>query len=128
MGYPEICPSLECTQPLDPSKELTFTLIESLLEECILPSSVPQKEISSFSTATKTAPSATLSRSLNDNTNVLFPYQLFHLGGDEVDYTCWEKSNAIQDWEVSQGITNGSEGTYEYFVDKVATMTRALNR
>lgn len=33
-GYPEICPSTTCLQPLDPSSNLTFPLITSLLSEC----------------------------------------------------------------------------------------------
>lgn len=33
-GYPEICPSTTCLQPLNPSNEETFKLISSLLGEC----------------------------------------------------------------------------------------------
>ena len=29
-GYPDICPSETCLQPLDPSSEITFELIEAL--------------------------------------------------------------------------------------------------
>lgn len=33
-GYPEICPSATCLQPLNPASNLTFPLITSLLGEC----------------------------------------------------------------------------------------------
>ena len=33
VGYPELCPSPTCQQPLDPSNERTFTVIEQLLTE-----------------------------------------------------------------------------------------------
>ena len=32
-GYPGLCPTMNCTSPLDPSNELTFTVIESLMRE-----------------------------------------------------------------------------------------------
>ena len=98
-GYPEICPSPTCLQPLDPSSNATFPLIDSLLSE---------------STGRVQG-------------GGLFPYNFIHLGGDEVDYTCWEKSPQIQEWEQQNGI-DGSEGTYEYFVDKTAAIAREQNR
>ena len=57
----------------------------------------------------------------------LFPYEMIHLGGDEVSYTCWELSAEIKAWQRSQGL-QGSEDTYEYFVDKVAAIARGQNR
>lgn len=98
-GYPEICPSMSCKQPLNPASNTTFALIESLLGEC----------------TGKTIPQA------------LFPYGLLHLGGDEVSYTCWVGSPEIQAWQTAQGYTS-SEDTYKYFVDRAATITRSLNR
>lgn len=71
MGYPEICPKVtspQCLEPLDPSKEVTFDLIDSLLSE-------------------------STGRALGAG---LFPYTLLHLGGDEVSYLCWETNKAIQ--------------------------------
>jgi len=99
-GYPEICPSANCLQPLDPSKDATWTLIQSLLGECT-GNGTPGKG--------------------------LFPYNLIHLGADEVSYECWEASPTIQAWEKQNNI-NGSEGTYEYFVDRTASIARKLNR
>jgi hypothetical protein len=34
VGYPEVCPSPSCTQPLNPAAPATFELIEALLGEC----------------------------------------------------------------------------------------------
>lgn len=98
-GYPSICPSMECKQPLNPASNLTFPLITSLLGECTGYS--PGKGI--------------------------FPYQLLHLGGDEVDYGCWESSPEIQAWEKRNGFAD-SEATYEYFVDQAATIVRQQQR
>jgi hexosaminidase len=98
-GYPEICPSITCLQPLDPSNDLTFTLIDSLLGEC----------------------------TGNHQGQGLFPYDLIHLGGDEVSYTCWETTPHVVEWEKQNDI-DGSEGAYEYFVDKVATIARTQQR
>jgi len=100
-GYPEVCPSETCTEPLDPSSNATFPLIRSLLGEC---------------------------NGANDgNTEALFPYQFIHLGGDEVDYKCWENDAEIQQWEKEQGFS-GSEDTYKYFVEQTASIAREQNR
>jgi hexosaminidase len=57
----------------------------------------------------------------------LFPYSLLHLGGDEVSYSCWESSPHIQKWKNENGFSD-SEDIYEYFVDKVATISRNQKR
>lgn len=101
-GYPEICPSTTCLQPLNPASNATFPLITSLLSEC-----------TSGAGTTDGKP--------------LFPYELLHLGGDEVNYSCWEGSSEIQAWQTAQGFAS-SEDTYKYFVDKAATITRSQNR
>lgn len=100
-GYPEICPSQQCKQPLNPASNATFPLITSLLQEC--------------------------TGQAKDGEPALFPYELLHLGGDEVSYSCWETSSEIQAWEAANNL-NGSEDTYKYFVDQAATITRQLSR
>jgi hexosaminidase len=100
-GYPDICPSTTCLQPLNPASNLTFPLITSLLGEC--------------------------TGANNDGKAALFPYSLLHLGGDEVNYACWESSSQIQQWQIDNGLAN-SEETYKYFVDKAATITRQQSR
>merc|ERR1711907_506491 len=102
VGYPEICPSPTCQQPLNPASKDTLPLIQNLLAECTTP------------TADKQA---------------LFPYDMIHLGGDEVDYSCWDNSKEINAWQEEQGYEgDGNEDTYKYFVSEVASMATNLNR
>jgi len=55
------------------------------------------------------------------------PNEFFHLGGDEVDQSCWTNTPAVQTWMKSVGITT-TDGVYEYFVEKVDAMTLALGK
>jgi hexosaminidase len=133
-GYPEICPSTTCLQPLDPSSNVTFPLITSLLSECtgadvsaqLAKPYVPKKAAAKADgkvSAAKQNHVRGLAKVQAPAQESLFPYSLLHLGGDEVSYTCWEQDPEIVQWEADNGI-NGSEGTYEYFVDRVATIAR----
>jgi len=88
-GYPDICPSPTCTQPLNPANTETFTLITKLLSEV-----TGGKEKAG-----------------------LFPETLLHLGGDEVDTGCWSKSAQISAWMKSKNFT--ADQTYMYFVNTV---------
>ena len=60
-GYPEICPSPTCTEPLNVASNMTFDLIERLL-----------LEMTGGQPSTPGQPSG------------LFPERFIHLGGDEV--------------------------------------------
>jgi hexosaminidase len=97
-GYPEICPTPRCLEPLNPASDLTFEIIESLMSECTTPSSAS-----------------------------LFPYSLFHLGGDEVSYGCWSASPEIMGWAKKQGY-NSTEDIYKYFLDRSASLARTYQR
>jgi hexosaminidase len=134
-GYPEICPSTSCLQPLDPSSNVTFPLITSLLSECtganIDQAFMKDGEKGSVmvgskqyrSTVNKNALKQPSSRAEKKSwkslfakkatkeadSKAMFPYSLLHLGGDEVSYTCWEQSPTIQQWEQDNNI-DGSEG------------------
>jgi hexosaminidase len=100
-GYPEICPSPSCLEPLNPASELTFEIIESLMKECTTPSAL-----------TPTS---------------LFPYSLFHLGGDEVQYWCWSSTPEVMAWALKQGY-NSTEDIYKYFLDRAASLARKYER
>lgn len=76
-GYPDICPSVTCPSPLDPSNENVFDLMTGLWSE-----------------VTGSAPGAGI-----------FPDNFIHLGGDEVDTTCWTSNPRIQEWLNSQNYT-----------------------
>merc|ERR1711966_523005 len=70
-GYPEVCPSTSCLQPLNVASNKTFDLITGLLNE-----------MTGGQTSAPGAPSG------------LFPDDFIHLGGDEVDTSCWVKTPA----------------------------------
>lgn len=53
--------------------------------------------------------------------------EFFHLGGDEVDQSCWTNTPAVQAWMKNNGITT-TDGVYEYFVAAVDQMTINLNK
>lgn len=44
----------------------------------------------------------------------IFPFELFHLGGDEVNTTCWTTTPHIKQWLQDHNMT--SKDAYEYFV------------
>ena len=102
-GYPEICPSTTCTQPLNVANEATFQLIEDVLGEC-----------TGKKTSAKDAPSG------------LFPDDFIHLGGDEVDTSCWTKTASVNDWLIKKNYTG--DQAYAYFAKRVADIAIAQGR
>jgi hexosaminidase len=55
--------------------------------------------------------------------------EFFHLGGDEVDESCWANTPAVTAWMAAQSPPyTSTDQIYEYFVEKVDAMTIALNR
>jgi hexosaminidase len=63
---------------------------------------------------------------LLDELLLLFPDELIHLGGDEVDTSCWMKTPAVKTWLDEQNM-NATEA-YGYFVRRVADMAIAKGR
>lgn len=57
----------------------------------------------------------------------MFPYSMFHLGGDEVDYKCWFTSEKVKSWMTEQGYTTMEE-IYKYFLDRAASIARSQGR
>ena len=97
-GYPEVCPSTECTQPLNPSTNATFDLIEGLFKDL---------------TGGKKGEG-------------IFPDDIMHLGGDEVDTSCWSSSDDITKWMEDQGMDE--DGTYAYFIGRVQDIAHGMGR
>lgn len=95
---PEVCPSVDCPEPIDPSNENAFNLIEGFLGEL-----------------TDRKPAAGL-----------FFDQFIHLGGDEVDTTCWTQTPRIQEWMNKNHMT--ATDTYKYTVDRAHQMVFGFNR
>jgi hexosaminidase len=96
-GYPEICPSKTCLQPLNVANNFTFELYDGLLSECTGGHSSSKGKASG-----------------------LFPDHFIHLGGDEVDTKCWTSTPEVASWLKDNGMT--ADQGYAYFVKKVAAM------
>jgi len=97
-GYPDICPSPSCKSPLNVANNATFDLIQALLMEM-----------------TGGRPS----RPGNPSPG-LFKDNFIHLGGDEVDTTCWSTTASVKAWLQKMNLT--PDQAYGYFVDTVARM------
>ena len=95
---PEICPSATCASPLNVASNRTFEVIDGLLGEC-----------------TGRAPRAGL-----------FPDDFLHLGGDEVDTTCWAQSPEIVAWMAAEGLNETQ--AYLYFVRRAQQIARGMGR
>jgi hexosaminidase len=108
-GYPEICPAADCPQPLNPASDETFKVINDLMAE-----------ITGHDSYTAYDP--------NQPPAASFPYELLHLGGDEVseNYPCWDNNPAIVSWQQARGLDD--DGTYLYFVNGTAAVARANER
>eukprot|EP00940_MAST-03C_sp_MAST-3C-sp2_P000220 g220.t1 len=94
-GYPEICPSPTCTQPLNVANNKTFDVIDGLLEE-------------------------------SSGKNGLFKDEFVHLGGDEVDTSCWTKSSSIRRWLSQRNMT--ADDGYAYFAKRAADIAISKGR
>lgn len=58
--------------------------------------------------------------------SALFPEQMTHLGGDEVDTYCWSIHPYIVNWLTERGLS--LEGGYEYYVKRVQAIVWGLQR
>lgn len=129
VGYPDICPSTTCLTPLDPSNNATFDLIEGFLSEVTGMLLLPRLFLS-----------PSLFHCLRDMLCIccgrlhcgtcwlgmepiggqrgqgLFFEDLLHLGGDEVDMTCWAQTPHIQQWLTAHNYT--TDDAYMYFVER----------
>ena len=106
-GYPKACPSdPECSQPLNVAREGTFDLIDDVVAECVGVSDAEDGDGD------------------GDALGPLFPDELFHLGGDEVDTSCWESDSEISTWLRDRDLT--PDGGYRYFVGRASEI--ALRR
>ena len=56
----------------------------------------------------------------------LFPENLFHLGGDEVNTACYESTPSIAKWLKQKGLT--ADGGYEDFVKKYQAIAHSKGR
>lgn len=87
-GYPELCPSLTCREPLNPASNATLPALTSVI--------------------------GTLANVSIDD--------VIHLGGDEVNPTCWNESSVIRQWMIDHGMGDNLDAVYEYFVNATNTL------
>ena len=92
-GYPEICPSTTCFEPLNVANPKTFDLLEDLLGEC-----------TGKKSSEKGMPSG------------LFPDNMIHLGGDEVNTNCWKSTESVSNWLQAKNMS--PHDGYLYFVKR----------
>lgn len=98
VGYPEVCPSTTCNQPLNVANDATFDLITGLLMECTG---------GKASAPGKPSPG-------------LFKDNFIHLGGDEVNTACWSSTPSVAAWLKQHNMT--ADQGYAYFVKRVAAI------
>lgn len=55
----------------------------------------------------------------------IFPFELFHLGGDEVNTDCWSNTSHVHEWLQKHNMT--TKGAYEYFVLKAQEIALSKN-
>eukprot|EP01087_Luapelamoeba_hula_P020254 TRINITY_DN6880_c2_g1_i1.p1 TRINITY_DN6880_c2_g1~~TRINITY_DN6880_c2_g1_i1.p1 ORF type:complete len:528 (-),score=69.30 TRINITY_DN6880_c2_g1_i1:46-1605(-) len=68
----------------------------------------------------------TIMRTLLEELISLVPEGLFHLGGDEVDMSCWTSVPHVAQWIKAH--TTDNLGAYRYFVNQAHTMVQAKGR
>lgn len=56
----------------------------------------------------------------------IFPFELFHLGGDEVNTGCWQSTPHVKQWLKDHNMT--PKDAYQYFVLKAQEMAISNNR
>nr|AOW41676.1 glycoside hydrolase 20 [Lagenidium giganteum] len=99
VGEPSVCPSTTCRTPLNVANNYTFQVIQDVLEEVTGGGIRAQG---------------------------LFPYDLLHLGGDEVDTRCWDSVPSVSQWLQDQQFS--ANDAYKYFVDRANAIARQLQR
>jgi hexosaminidase len=102
-GYPSICPSASCKSPLNVAANETFDRISALM-----------RELTGGRPSSRGAPSG------------LFPDELLHLGGDEVNTGCWDSTPSVSSWLKDRGLT--ADDGYALFVRRVGQMALANGR
>merc|ERR1719201_2978956 len=102
-GYPEVCPSVGCPQPLNVASNATFELITDLL-----------MEMTGGKTSTSGHPSG------------LFPSNMIHLGGDEVNTRCWTSTPSVNAWLQAHHMT--ADQGYAYFVKQTAAIASSQGK
>ena len=106
-NYPEVCTACTAhsgsTLPLNVARNATFDMMEAVLSE-----------MTGGSASTAGSPRG------------LFPGNMIHLGGDEVDADCFNRDPEVAAWMAKRGL-NASDA-YGYFTQRVGAMAKAQGR
>jgi len=84
-----VCPNNPCDVPIDPSSPQIYEILDSFIGE--ITGGAPRSGI--------------------------FFDDFMHLGGDEVEYGCWNQSSQIQEFMATHNLTNYDE-LYMYFIQQ----------
>ncbi|GLV43438.1 fused lobes [Carabus blaptoides fortunei] len=57
----------------------------------------------------------------------VFPEQYVHLGGDEVDFDCWQSNAAISQWMADNNMVGDYATLEEYYIQKLVDTVNSLN-
>eukprot|EP00277_Geminigera_cryophila_P016421 CAMPEP_0179453790 /NCGR_PEP_ID=MMETSP0799-20121207/37693_1 /TAXON_ID=46947 /ORGANISM="Geminigera cryophila, Strain CCMP2564" /LENGTH=560 /DNA_ID=CAMNT_0021251099 /DNA_START=92 /DNA_END=1771 /DNA_ORIENTATION=+ len=102
LGYPQVCPSKECTSPLSPIMPTPLT---------------PTARDTTFEL---------LARVMDDVTGV-FPENFLHLGHDEVNCSCWEETQEVRQWMLLNANLS-SHQALQTFLLRAQSMAAARHR
>ena len=113
VGYPAVCPSVACNQPLNVASNETYKVIDDILAELLATtagggSGGGGSNVSHGGSHNGVRGAGGLGRQANPKLASrvpLFPYELVHLGGDEVEYDCWSSHPGISDWLSARGMS-----------------------
>eukprot|EP00041_Stephanoeca_diplocostata_P021640 m.506825 g.506825 ORF g.506825 m.506825 type:complete len:292 (-) comp21877_c0_seq14:239-1114(-) len=83
-GYPDVCPSHACDQPLNVANPRTFTMVRDVVAE-----------IAGRGTSDAVYSDAT---GESDKEPPLFDDDFIHFGGDEIELDCWKVAPTIMAW------------------------------
>ena len=136
-GYPEVCPSAACNQPLNVASNETYKVIDDILAELLAATTtttttttgaggvngVDRNGGAGTSDHGRQQPNDKLAHA---HVGPLFPYELVHLGGDEVEYDCWSSHPTIIGWLAARGMS--PQDGYGHMVRHAAAGARKHGR
>jgi hexosaminidase len=107
VGYPELCPSAECREPLDVSKENVFLMLEEVFGELVQAQTHTERERDGGrgkreSVGVRGARTQGGRGGHTHKQTPIFPDAFVHLGGDEVNTDCWSSTPHIVEWMDTQ--------------------------
>lgn len=134
-GYPDLCPSPACNQPLNIAHPDTFRAVSSLLAEYVGQGPSPaivdaraRRAVAGVQSSKKLRHTHVVGgpTSTEGAAGPLFDDTHVHIGGDEIETECWEVSTKVVEWlrarrlSPKQGIT--------HFIARVREILRANQR